>query len=123
MTIALAALLAFFVTISPIVSAISVGVNTIAVTDKVAVDVHAAVLAHRQKKKVAVVAPVASVPVIAAPAPKESASERAACSPDAFRFCLGHAIFGHRGETLNCLIANKQKLSKICRDVLTSHGL
>jgi hypothetical protein len=123
MTVALAALLAFFVSISPIISGINAGVNAVSVTEKVATDVHARILAHRQKHQVAAVATPPRAPVSQAQPIKESAGERAACSPAAFRFCLKDAILGKRGATLDCLIAHKQQIGKLCRDVLTSHGL
>jgi len=50
-----------------------------------------------------------------------TSAERAACTPDAFQLCLGHAIIGDIPGVITCLIANKQKLSKPCRDVLAAH--
>jgi hypothetical protein len=52
-----------------------------------------------------------------------TASEKAACLPEAFKHCFAKAIFGDRNAVIGCLILNKQKLGKPCRDVLTAHGL
>lgn len=50
-------------------------------------------------------------------------SEKAACLPEAFRHCFAKAILGDGHAVLDCLILNKQKLGKPCRDVLTKHRL
>ncbi len=120
MTVMLAAVVTFLISISPIVSAVSVGVNAVQTTDKVVTDVRAGIAAHRHKHKVAAAAPIAAPQ---AQATKESAAERAVCTPAAFHFCFKDAVLGKRGATLDCLIAHKAKLGKLCRDVLTSHGL
>lgn len=52
-----------------------------------------------------------------------TATEKSACMPEAFKFCLGHALIGDREGVIACLIVNKPKLAKPCRDVLTAHGL
>jgi hypothetical protein len=52
-----------------------------------------------------------------------TAAERAACKPDAVKFCLLHALVGDREGVIKCLVANKKKISKPCRDALAAHNL
>ncbi len=52
-----------------------------------------------------------------------SADERAACRPDALRFCLGNALMMNIPGVVHCLAANKKKISQPCRDVLTKRGI
>lgn len=56
----------------------------------------------------------------APPYPAPTASEIAACTPDALRFCL-NAIPDH-AKVFYCLRANKSRLSAGCRAVFISHG-
>ncbi len=52
-----------------------------------------------------------------------SADERAACKPDALRFCLGNALIMNIPGVVHCLAAHKQKISQPCRDVLERRGI
>ncbi len=66
----------------------------------------------------------AALLLFAAPALAQGTSaERAACTPDAFQFCTLSAILGDGHAVLNCLIANKMKISKDCRNVLAANHL
>jgi hypothetical protein len=49
--------------------------------------------------------------------------EQAACRPDVRRFCHAVKPSSGSGSYLSCLQANRAKLSKACKTVLTSHGV
>ena len=49
--------------------------------------------------------------------------ERAACKPDALKFCLGNAITMNIPGVVHCLAAHRQKISQPCRDVLRRRGI
>lgn len=57
----------------------------------------------------------------------QTVQERAACRPDAFRFCsfgaLTSAALGNRDGIVDCFRKNRFHLSKKCSDVLAAHGL
>ncbi len=64
-------------------------------------------------------------PPVANPMGQGDARERAACHPDVVRYCkrlikddANADVFG----ILNCLQANRQRISKACNQVLVSHG-
>lgn len=59
---------------------------------------------------------------LAAHAPP-SADERAACKPDALKFCLGSALIMNIPGVVHCLTANQHKISQPCRDVLKKRGI
>jgi len=48
-------------------------------------------------------------------------AERAACRPDAQRFC--RSARGEQTATLNCLQDHRSRLSRACRGVLERNGL
>jgi hypothetical protein len=52
-----------------------------------------------------------------------SAKEQAACRPDVRRYCSSIKSGSDAGMYLNCLQANRSKLSKACLNVLESHGV
>jgi hypothetical protein len=52
-----------------------------------------------------------------------SDGERAACKPDALRFCLGNALIMNIPGVVHCLAAHKLKISQPCRDVLKRRGI
>jgi hypothetical protein len=52
-----------------------------------------------------------------------SDAERAACKPDALKFCLGNALIMNIPGVVHCLAAHQQKISQPCRDVLKRRGI
>jgi hypothetical protein len=46
--------------------------------------------------------------------------EQAACSPDAVRYCRD--VLPETFRVLACLQDHREKLRKVCRDVLEAHG-
>lgn len=52
-----------------------------------------------------------------------SSKEQAACRPDVRRYCSSIKPGSDSGMFLNCLQANRSKLSKACLNVLQSHGV
>jgi hypothetical protein len=48
--------------------------------------------------------------------------EKAACRPDTRKFCIHIKPADGTFAYLGCLQANRQKLSRACRQVLESHG-
>ena len=64
----------------------------------------------------------ACCPLFAEAQSKGTPQEQAACRPDVRKFC--HAVKPGSGSMafLSCLQANRAKLSKACRAVLTRHG-
>lgn len=51
----------------------------------------------------------------------QSQDERAACTPDAQRFC--RKDLGNDGAVQQCLQAQRAKLSRSCKKVFESHGM
>ena len=66
-------------------------------------------------------APTASAEEQSAPTIKVSASDKAACMPDAVRLCRG--AIPNVQNVLLCFGQNRDKISSRCRTVLVSYGL
>ena len=65
---------------------------------------------------------IAASSSIFAEAAQGTPQEQAACRPDVRRFC--HSVkTNSSGGYLSCLQANRSKLSKACKAVLTNHGV
>jgi len=54
------------------------------------------------------------------PLPQGTPEERAACAPDVHRFCENALPDTFR--VLQCLQANRGRISRACREVLERHG-
>jgi hypothetical protein len=54
------------------------------------------------------------------PLPQGTPEERAACAPDVHRFCENALPDTFR--VLQCLQANRSRISRACREVLQRHG-
>ena len=65
----------------------------------------------------------ASSSVFAEAAFQGTPQEQAACRPDVRRFCHAVKPSSGSGSYLSCLQANRTKLTKACRAVLTNHGV
>ena len=63
---------------------------------------------------------VLAVMPAASAATSRTPAEEAACRRDALHFCRGAA---DDFQVRDCLVAQKQKLSRNCRGVLETHGL
>jgi hypothetical protein len=74
--------------------------------------------------KISLIAALIAVcpPVLVQAAYQGTAKERAACRPDVRKFCHTVKAGSGSGAFLNCLQANRPKLSKACRNVLERHG-
>jgi hypothetical protein len=64
--------------------------------------------------------PLPPLPFPPLPMPQGTPEERAACAPDVHRFCE-HAL-PDTFRVLQCLQANRSRISRACREVLERHG-
>jgi hypothetical protein len=64
---------------------------------------------------------VSSAALAEAQYPQENTPEDRACRGDARRFCKND--IPDQFKVGSCLQANKEKLSRVCKDMLVSHGM
>ena len=64
--------------------------------------------------------PLPPPPLPPLPMPQGTPEERAACAPDVHRFC--EQALPDTFRVLQCLQANRSRISRACREVLERHG-